>query len=258
VLSGRDVPRVDRVEFAISVGTSVPSHVRVVAVPDVLIQIHPDWRGHQYFVVRDEIVIVDSGRRIVATLPVGSSSSAQMEGGSRGGGQASSDAEITLSSDEIRQLQVVLKERGFDIGEPDGVFGTRTRQALIQFQQRNGLQANGRIDMRTTAALGISTKSGQQGQGPGNQPTTGQGGSPQQQGGNQPSANQPSDPSMNRGQSTQGGNQPGTTGQGRDNMQQQQPSARDDEGGARSGNQPSMNQNNPSSGAAPKSGGQSK
>jgi len=41
-------------------------------------------------------------------------------------------------------------------------------------------------------------------------------------------------------------------------MQQQQPSARDNDGGARSGNTPSMNQNNPSSGAAPKSGGQSK
>jgi peptidoglycan hydrolase-like protein with peptidoglycan-binding domain len=111
--------------------------------------------------------------------------------GSRGG-QAGSDTEITLSNDEIRQLQIVLRQKGFDIGEPDGVFGQRTRQALILFQQRNGLQATGRIDVRTTTALGISTRSGQQGnQAPGNQqqPTTGQAGNPQQPGGNQPSAN---------------------------------------------------------------------
>jgi len=258
VLSGRDVPRADRVDFAISVGTTVPTHVRIVEVPAVLIQIHPEWRGHRYFVVRDEIVIVDSGHRIVATLPVGSSSSVQIEGGR--GGQAGSDTEITPTSDEIRQLQIVLKEKGFDIGEPDGVFGQRTRQALIVFQQRNGLQATGRIDVRTTTALGISTRSGQQGnQAPGNQqPTTGQAGNPQQPGGNQPSANQSSDPSMNRGQNNQGGNQPGTTGQGRDNMQQQQPSAHENDRSGNTGSSSPMNQNNPSSDTAPKSGGQSK
>jgi peptidoglycan hydrolase-like protein with peptidoglycan-binding domain len=113
--------------------------VHVVTVPDVLIEIHPEWRGHQYFVARDEIVIVDSGHRIIATLPLGSSSSAQMEGSRGGGTQSATETEINLSSDEIRHMQIVLKEKGFDIGEPDGIFGPKTRQALILFQERNGV-----------------------------------------------------------------------------------------------------------------------
>ena len=70
VLSGNNVPRVENVNFAVSVGTVVPSHVRVVAVPPTLIEINPAWRDHEYFVVRDEIIIVDNSHRIVATLPV--------------------------------------------------------------------------------------------------------------------------------------------------------------------------------------------
>jgi hypothetical protein len=43
------VPRVSNVNFSISVGTSVPETVRVVEVSPVLIEIHPEWRGHMYF-----------------------------------------------------------------------------------------------------------------------------------------------------------------------------------------------------------------
>jgi len=31
----------------------------VMEVPDNLVAIYPEWRGDEYFVVRDEIVIVD-------------------------------------------------------------------------------------------------------------------------------------------------------------------------------------------------------
>jgi len=70
VLTGANVPRANNVNFAVSVGTVVPTSVRVVAVPSVLIDIHPEWRGHSYFVVGDEIIIVDSGHRIIAVLAV--------------------------------------------------------------------------------------------------------------------------------------------------------------------------------------------
>jgi uncharacterized protein DUF1236 len=72
VLSRNNVPRVNRVDFAMNVGTVVPDSVRIVEVPPALVEIDPAWRGDDYFVVRDEIVIVDQGRRIVATVPVGS------------------------------------------------------------------------------------------------------------------------------------------------------------------------------------------
>src|ERR1041385_66672 len=71
ILARSDVPREARVDFQLNVGVVVPQRVRLVAVPDALIEIRPEWRGHQFFVVRDEIIIVDSSRHIVATLPVG-------------------------------------------------------------------------------------------------------------------------------------------------------------------------------------------
>jgi hypothetical protein len=70
VLSGGNVPRATNVNFTVSVGTTVPTSVRVVAVPPTLIEIYPEWRGHMYFVVNDEIIIVDRNHRIIAVLPV--------------------------------------------------------------------------------------------------------------------------------------------------------------------------------------------
>jgi hypothetical protein len=63
-------PRATNVNFTVSVGTAVPTSVRVVAVPSTLIEIYPEWRGHMYFIVNDEIIIVDSRHRIIAVLPV--------------------------------------------------------------------------------------------------------------------------------------------------------------------------------------------
>jgi hypothetical protein len=68
VLSGGNVPRVTNVNFAITVGTSVPTTVRVVEVSPVLVEIHPEWRGHLYFVVGDDIIIVDRNHRIIAVI----------------------------------------------------------------------------------------------------------------------------------------------------------------------------------------------
>ncbi|MEA2947306.1 MAG: hypothetical protein QOI40_2636, partial [Alphaproteobacteria bacterium] len=44
--------------------------VRVVEVPTTLIEIHPEWRGHMYFVVGEEIIIVDRNHHIVAVIEV--------------------------------------------------------------------------------------------------------------------------------------------------------------------------------------------
>jgi hypothetical protein len=48
----------------------VPTSVRVVEVPPALIEIHPQWRGHMYFVVGDQIIIVDRNHRIIAIVDV--------------------------------------------------------------------------------------------------------------------------------------------------------------------------------------------
>ena len=70
VLQGGNAPRVTNVNFNVSVGTVVPRSVRVVAVPAMLIEIHPEWRGMMYFVAGERIIIVDDSHKIVAVLVV--------------------------------------------------------------------------------------------------------------------------------------------------------------------------------------------
>jgi hypothetical protein len=49
----------------------VPRTVKFVAVPPTLVEIHPQWRGYRYFIVDEEIIIVEpSSFRIVAVLAV--------------------------------------------------------------------------------------------------------------------------------------------------------------------------------------------
>ena len=62
--------RVDRVDFSISVGVRVPRTVHLVALPEEVVVIVPQFRGFYYFIVGDEIVIVDRATlEIVAVLP---------------------------------------------------------------------------------------------------------------------------------------------------------------------------------------------
>jgi hypothetical protein len=67
----RSAPRVDHVDFSLSVGTAVPRSVHIVAVPREIIEIEPTWRGYDYFIVGAQIVIVDPrSMEIVAILDV--------------------------------------------------------------------------------------------------------------------------------------------------------------------------------------------
>jgi hypothetical protein len=73
VIQSSSAPKVSKsqINFNISVGTAVPRSVHFVAVPQTLIEIHPARRGYSYFIVDDEIIIVDSRTlQIVAILAV--------------------------------------------------------------------------------------------------------------------------------------------------------------------------------------------
>jgi hypothetical protein len=71
VFKEKDAPRVGRVDFSIREGTVVPRTVHIVEVPRVIIDIHPEWRGYMYFIVNDELVIVEPDTlKIVAVIPV--------------------------------------------------------------------------------------------------------------------------------------------------------------------------------------------
>jgi hypothetical protein len=72
IIQGRNAPRVDHVNFDIAVGTAIPrGGVRIVPVPETLVRIEPSWRGFEYFVYEQEIVIVNPrDMTIVAVLVV--------------------------------------------------------------------------------------------------------------------------------------------------------------------------------------------
>lgn len=63
-----------------------------------------------------------------------------------------------LSRAERRELQQLLIARGHDIGEADGMIGTRTREALKLEQAALGLAADGRAGQRMLQALRASPR----------------------------------------------------------------------------------------------------
>jgi Protein of unknown function (DUF1236) len=70
VMQVTGAPRVSNVTFALSVGTVVPQTVKHVPLPSRVVEIYPDWRGYQFFLVGDQIVIVEPDTlRIVAVIP---------------------------------------------------------------------------------------------------------------------------------------------------------------------------------------------
>ena len=62
--------------------------------------------------------------------------------------------------DEVKEVQRRLKKWGYYNGSVDGVFGAGTRAAVIAFQKKNGLTADGIVGKATYQALGINANSG--------------------------------------------------------------------------------------------------
>ena len=58
-----------------------------------------------------------------------------------------------ISRAERRELQTLLLERGHDIGEVDGMIGSRTREAIKAEQARLGFEENGRAGRKILDAL---------------------------------------------------------------------------------------------------------
>ena len=56
----RSSRKVDHVRFSLSVGAVVPRSVRLIALPQTIVDIQPTWRGDEYFRVGHRIVVVDA------------------------------------------------------------------------------------------------------------------------------------------------------------------------------------------------------
>jgi hypothetical protein len=67
--TGVNVRPVTGINFAIVVGTVVPDTIELHEVPTEVVKVAPDYRGYRYFVVGNQIVVVEpKARRIVAIL----------------------------------------------------------------------------------------------------------------------------------------------------------------------------------------------
>jgi hypothetical protein len=69
VIRDQHVAPVTDVNFSISVGTRVPRDVSFHPLPMEIVSIYPDWRGYEFILVRDQIIVVDPRTfEIVAVL----------------------------------------------------------------------------------------------------------------------------------------------------------------------------------------------
>jgi len=69
------------------------------------------------------------------------------------------------SGDMVSRVQQKLKTWGYFTGSVDGKFGQGTYNAVVQFQRKNGLVADGVVGKSTYAALGIAVPAASGGSG---------------------------------------------------------------------------------------------
>lgn len=69
VIREQHVAPVSHVNFSISVGTRVPRDVTFHTLPSEVVSIYPEWRGYEYILVGDQLVVIDPrSMEIVAVL----------------------------------------------------------------------------------------------------------------------------------------------------------------------------------------------
>ena len=57
--------------------------------------------------------------------------------------------------EEVKQVQTVLKDRELYEGNIDGIYGSQTEKAVIQFQKQMGLTPDGIVGPKTLSAMGL-------------------------------------------------------------------------------------------------------
>lgn len=76
-----------------------------------------------------------------------------------GGISVSALSKIGSRGSEVKNIQTRLKKWGYYSGSVDGIYGTQTKNAVIKFQKKNGLVADGVAGPKTLEKIGLPTKS---------------------------------------------------------------------------------------------------
>ncbi|MHB9093359.1 MAG: spore cortex-lytic enzyme [Eubacteriales bacterium] len=78
------------------------------------------------------------------------------------GAEAGSTRELSLGKigGDVRQLQVDLNKKGYNLEPFDGIYGLKTQQAVIDLQKKNHLKPTGVFDRNTGAVLDGKKRTG--------------------------------------------------------------------------------------------------
>ena len=68
--------------------------------------------------------------------------------------------EVGSKGSNVVKVQQRLIQYGYMTGTADGRYGEATRNAVLRFQRKNGLTADGRVGAKTAAALGVTLSGG--------------------------------------------------------------------------------------------------
>lgn len=78
---------------------------------------------------------------------------------SSGHGPRSAFESQGMGRQDVQQAQEALKNQGYDPGPIDGMMGSQTRQAVRDFQSKNGLRQTGMLNAETKQKLNIEGSS---------------------------------------------------------------------------------------------------
>jgi hypothetical protein len=91
------------VDIDISVGSTLPDRVVLQRVPDEIIEISPEFRGYEYTVVRDEIIIVEPRTKKVVEVI--------RKGGGKSASSKSGRSKLKLTAAQRERIRSVVREQ---------------------------------------------------------------------------------------------------------------------------------------------------
>lgn len=63
------------------------------------------------------------------------------------------DQQPGISRADRRELQRLLIKQGYNVGEPNGAIGAKTKAAIADFESKNGIEVDGRPSAKVLEAL---------------------------------------------------------------------------------------------------------
>lgn len=67
------------------------------------------------------------------------------------------NSKTMMNKDMVKQVQEKLKDNNFSVGKVDGIYGPKTRSALMDYQRSEDLNVTGRLNRETLDSLGIDS-----------------------------------------------------------------------------------------------------